>query len=237
MPTENQKRLIALYSQMVTVGYETTENRHVTTVFSDMEIRKFRVAVRDLFLRFQIKSLLDYGCGGSDYKLGHFDGDKNAIEYFDLDEVYLFEPARQLDQRKQADAVVCFDVLEHIFIADIPDTVRELFSYARKLLIVNVANYPAIALLPNGENAHITVRTPEWWKGVFDTICLEYPEIQVKLWCSTQYGSAVEYPLFSSGDWLSSGTFVVNQEPSSFISLKQKKGLLRKLKEIVASIK
>ena len=26
-----------------------------------------------------------------------------------------------------------------------------------------MACYPAVATLPNGENAHITVQTPEWW--------------------------------------------------------------------------
>ena len=28
---------------------------------------------------------------------------------------------------------------------------------------INVACYNAAALLPNGENAHVTVRAPSWW--------------------------------------------------------------------------
>jgi hypothetical protein len=233
MSSENQKRLIELYSHMAGSGYRTTQNRLVTKVFSDMEIRKFRLSVRDLFSRFHVKTLLDYGCGGSDYRLECFDLEQNALDYFGLREVFLYEPAKQIDQRQKADAVVCFDVLEHIFIADVTAAIRELFSYASKLLIVNVACYPARALLPNGENAHVTVRTPEWCKGVFDVICLEYPDIQVKLWCSIQFNEAVEYQLFSASDWLKTECFVVNQTVSNNVNLKPKKQLISKLNKIL----
>ena len=57
-----------------------------------------------------------------------------------------------------------FDVLEHIFISDIPYVIHDVFSYSKKLVIINVACYEASALLPNGENTHITVRPPLWWK-------------------------------------------------------------------------
>ena len=56
--------------------------------------------------------------------------------------------------------VLCFDVLEHIFINDIPWVLKELFENAKQCVIINVAFYKAAALLPNGENAHITVRPP-----------------------------------------------------------------------------
>ena len=85
--------------------------------------------------------------------------------FFKLQQVDKFEPARGLMQKKKADCVVCMDVLEHIFIQDIPKVIAELFALSKKLLVVNVACYKAAALLPNGENAHITVRSPDWWKG------------------------------------------------------------------------
>ena len=65
--------------------------------------------------------------------------------------------------------------------------VSELFSLARKLIVVNVACYKAAALLPNGENAHITVRSPNWWKGVFDVAAMKYPDIKVLLICSKTF--------------------------------------------------
>ena len=73
------------------------------------------------------------------------------------------------------------DVLEHIFVSDIPKVVEELFSLAKKLLVVNVACYKAAALLPNGENAHITVRSPDWWKGIIDVAAIKHPEVKILL--------------------------------------------------------
>ena len=34
------------------------------------------------------------------------------------------------------------------------------------------------ALLPNRENAHVTVRDHTWWKGFLDCISMEYPDIK-----------------------------------------------------------
>ena len=62
------------------------------------------------------------------------------------------------------DAVICTDVLEHIPEEDIPWILDELFGYAEKLLYVNIACYPAKAILPNGENAHCTIKPVEWWR-------------------------------------------------------------------------
>ena len=41
-------------------------------------------------------------------------------EFFQIQHVDTFEPARGLFEKRKADCVVCMDVLEHIFIEDIP---------------------------------------------------------------------------------------------------------------------
>ncbi len=75
--------------------------------------------------------------------------------------------------------------------ADIPFVVNELFQLAEHLVIVNVACYPAAALLPNGENAHISVRPADWWVGVFDTIGTLYPNVAYTVYTSeSHYKSA-----------------------------------------------
>ena len=99
-------------------------------------------------------------------------------------------------------------MLEHIFIIDIPATLRELFSLTRKLLVINVACYPARALLPNGENAHITVRPSAWWKGMIDSIAMDLPDVTVQLWCSNSYTQVEGRPLRRANDWADSATFV-----------------------------
>jgi len=208
---EKGRQLLDHYAVMARDGYRTIQDETITSAYNDMEIRAFREPVRELLRKFGAATLLDYGCGGSEYETPGFDGERTAREYFGVTEVFRYEPARQLDQRQAADAVVCFDVLEHVFIADLPGTVRELFGLARRLLVVNVACYPARALLPNGENAHITVRPPQWWKGLFDAVAVEFPQVSVWLLCSTAWRKAQAYELWSGNDWLSSPTFVTTK--------------------------
>jgi hypothetical protein len=126
-----------------------------------------------------------------------------------LRNAYRYEPGRGLDQRQAVDCVISFDVLEHIFISDVPAVLRDMFSYGTRLLVLNVACYPAAAKLPNGENAHITVRHPLWWKGMVDSISIEYPDTSVCLICSTEWRKSNAFPVWSAGMWQQSSTFVV----------------------------
>jgi len=194
---------------MAQEGYLTKDGEHIDHAFDDMEIRAFRDHLQPLFRRFAIASLLDYGCGGSDYDRPDFADGLSARQFFNLAEVYRYEPARGLDQRRQVDAVVCFDVLEHVFIADLPATVRDLFSLAGRLLVVNVACYSARALLPNGENAHVTVRPPIWWKGLFDAIAVEFPQVSVLLMCSSGWRQVQAFDLWSVQDWHDDPNFTI----------------------------
>jgi hypothetical protein len=63
--------------------------------------------------------------------------------------------------------VICTDVLEHCPEEDLPWIVGELFGYARLFVFANVACYPAMKTLPNGENAHCTIRPVEFWREIF----------------------------------------------------------------------
>ena len=140
----------------------------------------------------------------------------SAKQFFNVASVCNFEPARGLKQKIISDAVVCMDVLEHIFIEDIPNVLGELFSLATKLLVVNVACYKAAALLPNGDNAHITVRSPDWWKGPIDIVSANYPNVQVLLICSTQFNKGVVYEPYKFKDWMLSESFEVQSRFQKF---------------------
>lgn len=209
-PSEKQNKLIELYKSMANEGYKTTDDVYIPNAFNDMEIRAFKNQVRPLFQRYEIKTLLDYGAGGSDYNAISFSGSSTAKEFFELQDVFIYEPARNIDERQIVDAVVCFDVLEHVFISDVSNVIQELFSYANRLLIVNVACYKARALLPNGENAHITIRSPDWWKGQFDAIAVQYPDVAIQLYCSTEWRKVTAYQCYSAGDWLAQENFTTS---------------------------
>lgn len=202
--SQKGRDLIALYTEMVEHEY-TREiagiQNHVPNVYSDFELRRFRHAVRETYVNNGIGTVLDYGCGGSDWDSKDFSDGCSAKEFFSVETVCRYEPARQIDERCVCDLVSCFDVLEHIHILDAPMVIRELFSLARKVLIVNIACYPAAARLPNSENAHITVRTPDFWYGVFSTIAVEFPDVEVHLFCSRCYKEVTKFQAFSGIQW------------------------------------
>ncbi len=112
--------LIELYTQMAAVGYETSQGQHIENAFSDFELRHYRLQLKSILSFFETKTVLDYGSGGSDWHLAGFDeGGQSAQAYFGLELVKRYDPARGLDERSKVDAVICFDVLEHIHILDV----------------------------------------------------------------------------------------------------------------------
>ncbi len=197
--------LIRLYQEMVVKGIQKTDGTINESAYNFFQLKKFRNMVKDELSNEAIKTVLDYGGGGSDWDAPNFDSKTNqsAKEFFQIQNVDKFEPARGLIEKKNADCVVCMDVLEHIFIEDIPKVVNELFFLAKKLVIVNVACYEASALLPNGENAHITRRSPDWWKGVFDVIASNYKDIELMLICSLNFSKGIRYETLKFSDYSS----------------------------------
>jgi len=203
--------LIEMYEQMAKSGYDRIDETRVEDAFSDFELRFYAPQLQPILKEYSVKTVLDYGCGGSDWSTAgfHEENNKSAIEYFKLDKAYRYEPARNIDERNQVDCVVSFDVLEHIFISDVPTILRDIFSYASKLVVLNIACYPARAMLPNGENAHITVRHPLWWKGLIDNISLEFPDISVCLICSTAWRQSTAFPIWNANMWQESDAFEI----------------------------
>ena len=195
--------LIDLYKDMVVNGYERTDGSKVKSTYNDFELRKFRAICKTHLQKKDIETVLDYGGGGSDWDAPNFEPSTNesAKEFFKVRDVCTYEPARNLIEKKESDCVVCMDVLEHIHLSDIPKVIDELFSLSKKLLLINVGCYKAAALLPTGDNAHITIRSPDWWRGMIDAIAINYEEIEVVLICSQTYASGVVFENFRSKDW------------------------------------
>jgi len=205
------QQLIEMYKAMANDGYMRAdgEARKPEDVFSDFESRFYRSSIKEQFIKYDIKTILDYGCGGSDWTSKNFSqNSESAQEFYNLDQCFRYEPARDLDERRQVDCVLNFDVLEHVFIADVEATLNDIFSYAKKLVILNIACYPANALLPNGENAHITVRNSFWWKSQLDNFALKYPNVYIQLLTSDDFRKTKSYPVYRGKDWVDSENFV-----------------------------
>ena len=135
---------------------------------------------------------------------------KSAIDYFNLKEILKYEPAAQESEKRAADCVLCIDVLEHIFISDLKNVIDDLYKHAKKLILIQVACYEAKAKLPNGENAHITVRNPMWWKGFVDAVSSNYYSASTVLMCSNTYKDVTVFQTWGPKIWNQSPTYTVN---------------------------
>ena len=194
-PSPKYAELIDAYAQMAREGYQRRTGQTIAAekVYSDQEALKFRNELRPLFQKYRIRSVLDYGGGGGDWRDKDVPEGGTLAAFLGVDDYRVFEPARDRDDRAPADAVVCFDVMEHIYLADVGYVLNDLFAQATKLVVINVACYPAAALLPNGENAHITVRKPDWWKGAVDLVAASWPDVTAVLYCSPAYNKATRF--------------------------------------------
>jgi len=77
-----------------------------------------------------------------------------------------YEPTKGGLPRVSFDALVSFDVLEHIPENELP-AICEWFKLWSKKFILGISTRSAGLILGNGENAHCTVRTADWWEKFF----------------------------------------------------------------------
>ena len=118
-------------------------------------------------------SILDYGSGkGYQYSLRRMVDAESGIDhpdiksYWGVKEIRCFDPGYPPFSELPSglfDGVICTDVLEHCPEEDIGWILEELFAFARRFVFANIACFPARKLLPNGGNAHCTVKPVKWW--------------------------------------------------------------------------
>ena len=192
------EELIDHYKHMFEHGYHRKDGSFVKDTYESFELKKFKELLLPQFNYWKIKSVLDYGGGGSNWDKTDFSDDKSAKDFFNLEKVISYEPARNINKLEKCDCVVCFDVLEHVYLNDLNKILSNIYSHAKKLVVIQVACYEAAALLPTGENAHITQRPPMWWKGFIDNISINFPQINTMLFCSTKYTHAELFKIWNN---------------------------------------
>lgn len=142
--------------------------------------------IRERFHSKGMTTLLDYGGGqGKQYALtdlknrtGETFADMAAFLGVQSAEVYdAGRPGTETSVNGSYDAVICTDVLEHCDAQDLPWIIRELFALASKAVFATIATYPAVKHLPNGENAHCTLESADWWSRLFVDAAKEFPNI------------------------------------------------------------
>ena len=110
-------------------------------------------------------TLLDYGCGkGFQYTKW-----KHHEELGIMPELY--DPAvpdYEILPDGPFDGVYSTDVMEHIPKEHLPETFENIFSRAKRFVFLAICTKPAIAVLPNGENAHCTVEPIGFWEKMIE---------------------------------------------------------------------
>jgi hypothetical protein len=129
------------------------------------------------------KTILDYGSGkGQQYQPLPFTDPGGTVHlgiraWWGV-EVRCYDPGYEAYSALpsgQFDGVISTDVLEHVPEEDMPWIVGELFGYATRFVFANVACFPAKKRLPNGQNAHCTVRPLKWWRELIDKVAGRHP--------------------------------------------------------------
>lgn len=190
-PSPRYVELIGQYRRLHEEG-EPNYNLPPERTFRGLTAVRHGPWIKRLIEQTGCKTILDYGSGkGAQYLPDAVEaGSKwpTLAAYWGVD-VTCYDPAYQPFSRLpegQFDGVICTDVLEHCPEQDIPWILDEMFGFARKLFFANVACYPARKHLPNGENAHCTIKDRDWWVGVLKEASRQHPgvrwEVHVHWW-------------------------------------------------------
>ena len=142
--------------------------------------------IRALTKKYNAQTILDYGAGkgyqysdlrvkeASDFKIH-----KNVESYWNA-KVTCYDagnPAFQEWPTGIFDGVISTDVLEHCPREDLPWIIQEFFEKANSFVFANIACYPARTVLSSGENAHITIEQPSWWRELILEIAQDFPHV------------------------------------------------------------
>jgi hypothetical protein len=159
--------------------------------FNGMSLLPQAVRIKRLVERTGASTLLDYGSGkGVQYDLRPVkapDGSlhDSMVDYWDVIAVQCYDPCYEPYSklpRGKFDGVICTDVLEHCPEEDLPWILDEIFGYAERFVYANIACYPASKRLPNGEDAHCTIKPVAWWRELLLAASAGRPGLVWEVW-------------------------------------------------------
>lgn len=185
-PSPRYRELIKQYRQMHIEG-EKFLNIPPELTFPGQSLPPQAPRIKALIDRTGARTMLDYGAGkGTQYqpfgvqKPAGLEAFPDIKSYWGVERIMTYDPCFipfSLLPEGKFDGVISTDVLEHCPEEDLPWIVSEIFSYATKFVFANVACFPAKKRLPNGENAHCTIKDVSWWQALFAEVTPNYPGI------------------------------------------------------------
>lgn len=106
----------------------------------------------------EAKTMLDYGCGRGTLR------NRLLSNPYQM-EISEYDPGIKGKEKepKPADLVVCTDVLEHVELGSIGFVLKHINDLSKKGAYLVISCRPANSILPDGRNAHLIVKAPDWW--------------------------------------------------------------------------
>ena len=133
------------------------EKMHQTDDRWGRSAAKWAHQVTQMAKRYRTSEVLDYGCG------------KGTLARAMKAEIQEYDPG--IPEKSilpvPSDIVVCVDVMEHVEEEFVPDVIAHLHSLTKKALLIHVSTRLARKKLPDGSNAHLTVKPMRWWANQF----------------------------------------------------------------------
>lgn len=154
---------------------------------------KYGVLIGALLRSTGAKSLLDYGCGSQ----------RSLLKTLDLpaDTVYEgYDPAvpAYAENPLPAELVCCIDVLEHIEPDLLDNVLDDLAELCDPFGFFTVHSGPAIKVLSDGRNAHLTQQGPDWWlpriEERFDVLSVKPIPAGFCVLVKTRHATGVSFP-------------------------------------------
>lgn len=146
MDDNKENDLVGMYKQV-----------HATQSYGNTSVKNLRL-LRPAIKLLKPASILDYGCGQSrlldELKLGY------PVELLRYDPAI---PMHSSKPSNKVDLLLNIDVLEHIPEEQLDTIISEMAGFCKNAIII-VDMAPASKVLPNGQNAHCTLKPRDWWK-------------------------------------------------------------------------
>lgn len=127
--------------------------------------------------KYNIKSLLDFGCGKG------LTLEAVRQQYPDI-KCTGFDPGREgLDVMPDSvDLIYSSDVLEHIEPDQLDQTLTDLYNRSNKAMYHLIACHPAKKGLSDGRNAHLIIESPDWWRKKLTSLGWKIVREEIREW-------------------------------------------------------
>lgn len=131
------------------------EHLHENPKYGSRRRESLYVKIEYLMHETGSKTLLDYGCGKGEMGR-HLP-------------TYSYDPCvPEFSKRPEGtfDMVACCDVLEHVEPDLLTNVLLDIRNYANKAIYIVISTRPAAKFLADGRNAHLIVKSLDWWQEV-----------------------------------------------------------------------